>query len=154
MTHPTRDLLGEVELFLATCRTATLATVDADGSPHAANVQYAHGPGLCLLWVSSPDSQHSQHVQSRADAAMTVYAHDDEAAHIHGLQLHGRVERIEGEAAWNDAWERYTAKFPFVVSMPQLRQAIEGQAFYRFTPNWVRWIDNRRGFGWKVEWSI
>jgi uncharacterized protein YhbP (UPF0306 family) len=25
---------------------------------------------------------------------------------------------------------------------------------YRITPRWVRWIDNTRGFGYRVEWRL
>ncbi|MEM9882652.1 MAG: pyridoxamine 5'-phosphate oxidase family protein [Planctomycetota bacterium] len=143
----------EIELFLATSRTATLATVDGEGCPYAANVQYAHDSGWRLIWVSSPTSQHSRHLAERADAALTVYAHRDHAETLHGLQLRGTVAPAiaKGQAEWRRVWDRYTAKFDFVRSLPQFRDAAERQSFYVFTPSWLRWIDNRRGFGWKVE---
>lgn len=146
----------EIDLFLATCRTASLATVNADGQPHAANVQYAHDAGWCLHWVSSPGSEHSRHLAANPRAAVTIYAHRDEPELIHGLQLHGRVDQVtaHGQDEWHDVWERYTAKFAFVNSMPQLRVAAEKQRFYRFRPTWLRWIDNRKGFGWKVEKTL
>lgn len=149
---PTTDLDRDIELFLATCRTASLATVDASGQPHAANVQYAIAEGLDLLWVSSPSSAHSQHLSEQPRAAMTVYAHQDDAANIHGVQMHGQVVAITADTPqWNQAWDRYTQKFAFVASHPQFADAVRAQSFYRFTPTWLRWIDNRRGFGWKHE---
>lgn len=143
----------EIDLFLATCRTASLATVGADGRPHAANVQYAHDAAWRLHWVSSPESEHSQHLAANPHAAVTIYAHHDTPELIHGLQLHGQVDRVvaHGQAEWNEVWETYTAKFAFVNSVPQMRAAAERQKFYRFRPTWLRWIDNRKGFGWKVE---
>jgi uncharacterized protein YhbP (UPF0306 family) len=147
------DLEQEIAVFLATCRTASLATVDPDGRPHAANVQYVSDDGWNLYWVSSPGSDHSRHLAERDRAAVTVYAHDDRPERIHGVQMHGHVDQViaHGQDAWNRVWERYVAKFQFIQSMPQLRDAAERQKFYRFAPTWLRWIDNRKGFGWKVE---
>jgi uncharacterized protein YhbP (UPF0306 family) len=146
------ELDRDIQLFLATCRTAALATVDDAGRPHAANVQYALRDGIDLLWVSSPSSAHSQHLLARPDAAITIYAHQDDAANIHGLQMHGSVQAIAGDTPeWNRAWEQYTRKFAFVASHPQFAEAVRSQAFYQFKPSWLRWIDNRRGFGWKHE---
>ena len=148
---PTFD--REIDLFLETCRTASLATVGVEGQPHAANVQYAHDAAWCLYWISSPASLHSQHLKTNPRSAVTVYAHQDVPELIHGLQLHGEVDLViaHGEAEWNRVWERYTAKFEFVNALPQMRAEAEKQMFYRFRPTWMRWIDNRKGFGWKVE---
>jgi uncharacterized protein YhbP (UPF0306 family) len=150
----TIDLEREVALFLATCRTASLATVDEHGRPHAANVQYCQDGGLRLYWVSDPGSAHSRHLDRSPRAAVTVYAHDDRVSEIHGVQAHGLVEVVEDPAQWNEVFELFTAKFTFAAAMPQLRERIEQQRFYRFTPTWLRWIDNRRGFGFKVEKSL
>ncbi|MEQ9461935.1 MAG: pyridoxamine 5'-phosphate oxidase family protein [Phycisphaeraceae bacterium] len=151
MGEPDFDLVQEVSVFLASCRTASLATVGVDGAAHAANVQYTGDGAFGLLWVSSPAADHSQDLEHDQRAAVTVYAHDDRPASIHGVQMRGVVERVEDEGAWNTAWEAYTAKFPFVAVDPEFKVMVEKQAFYRFTPSWLRWIDNRRGFGWKVE---
>ncbi len=162
MTLPDRLAFDqEVSLFLATCRTAAIATVDDDGAPHAANVQYAHDEDFRLYWVSSPGSVHSENVTRNARAAVTVYAHDDRAENIHGLQLRGTVSTVtderDGDAPhpdWQRVWELYTAKFAFVASSPQLKAAVERQRFYCFTPAWLRWIDNRVHFGFKVEKAL
>ncbi|MEM8739518.1 MAG: pyridoxamine 5'-phosphate oxidase family protein [Planctomycetota bacterium] len=146
----------EIELFLATCRTASLATVSPDGQPHAANVQYAHDSGWCLNWISSPAAAHSRHLDANPRGAVTVYAHQDVPELIHGVQMHGKVDLViaHGQAEWHRIWDLYTAKYDFVNSLPQMRTAAEKQKFYRFRPTWVRWIDNRRGFGWKVEKTL
>ncbi|MEM8782986.1 MAG: pyridoxamine 5'-phosphate oxidase family protein [Planctomycetota bacterium] len=155
MTTPDRLAFDqEVSLFLATCRTATLATVDAGGAPCAANVQYAHDADFRLLWVSSPDARHSRNLQREPRVAMTAYAHDDRAENIHGLQLRGVASVVEAGEPTEEAFEQYTGKFAFVASNPQLRAAVEKQRFYAFTPTWLRWIDNRVRFGHKVEMSI
>ena len=141
----------EVGVFLATCRTLSVATVDERGEPYAANVQYAVDDRMRLVWVSSPHAAHSSHVERGGPVAATVYGHDDRAQNIHGLQIRGTAERIADAGEWNAAWELYTTRFAFVAALPQFRELVEQQAFYRLTPTWLRWIDNRRGFGWKVE---
>ena len=52
-----------------------------------------------------------------------------------------------------DIYKRYAAKFPF-VSGPPYDKAMKLQLFYCFKPTWLRWIDNRKGFGWKVEQTL
>ncbi len=151
MTDPDLSLDQQISVFLATCRTASLATADREGAPHAANVQYVQDAKLNLYWVSSENSAHSRNLAARPQTAVTIYAHDDRAAHIHGLQMHGTAAALSDPADCNAAWELYTAKFAFVAANPQLRAAVEAQTFYCFTPAWLRWIDNRRGFGFKVE---
>ena len=144
----------EVAAFLAEHRTAGLATADADGTPHAANVQYAFDPAdFSLWWVSSPGSLHSRHLLARPACAVTVYAPVDDRTQIHGVQMHGRVDPPLQltDAGWAEAFERYADRFPFVRDDAKMRAAVESQALYRFAPTWLRWIDNRRGFGFKAE---
>ena len=143
----------EIETFLALCKTASLATVDAHGKPCAANIQYASDKAWRLYWVSSEDSAHSINIEHQHDAAITIYAHMDSPESIHGLQLRGQVTMLDRGQAEDAALLRYTEKYPF-VSNPPFSEAIKRQRIYCFTPSWLRWIDNRKGFGWKFEKTI
>jgi len=146
------DIFHEAEALLAECRTASLATVDSYGRPHAANIQYAHDDQLRLYFVSSKDAAHSRHIDANPAVALTVYHPDDaQPESIRGLQLHARAESLTNEADRAAAWTLYAERFPFIRANPQLRAAVEQQTFYKFTPTWLRLIDNRCGFGWKVE---
>lgn len=142
----------QIAAFLALCKTATLATVDADGNPCAANIQYASDHAFRLTWVSSESSAHSVNLGVQSNAAITIYAHQDAPESIHGLQLRGTAEALSGQQA-DESAALYTAKYPFVAE-PPFRDAVLKQRFYRFTPRWLRWIDNRRGFGWKREITL
>lgn len=139
----------QVATFLAVCRTCSLATVDERGHPHAANVQYASDPGWRLYWVSKPDAAHSRHLGAKPQAAVTIYAHQDAPELIHGLQFHGTAAPVSPEDAAG-ALLLYQSKYPFTAD-PPYRDAIDKQQLYCFTPTWMRWIDNREGFGFKVE---
>ena len=144
------DFDREIPEFLADCRTASLATVDPDGGPHAANVQYVHDGALKLYFVSSPESAHSRHIGDGGPVAVTIYARNDQPDQIRGVQVHGVCRPVHDETAMNRVWELYVEKFAFAQTYP-MRRTIESQQFYELTPHWMRWIDNRRGFGWKVE---
>ena len=146
------SLEQQIAAFLAVCRTASLATVDQDGGPYAANVQYASDSAWRLYWVSSPNSAHSLHLSAKSDAAVTIYAHRDTPERIHGLQMRGFAQVLGGDDA-DRALSLYAEKYPFVAD-PPFNEAVRSQRFYRFTPNWLRWIDNRQGFGWKRELTL
>lgn len=139
----------QIVAFLAGCTTASLATVGMDNSPFAANVQFVSDDAGCLYWVSSVSSAHSVNLAANPQAAVTIYAHADSPESIHGLQLRGEAVVLDGENA-EQALALYTEKYPFTAD-PPYRDAVLSQRFYRFTPSWLRWIDNRRGFGWKRE---
>jgi len=140
------ELLEAVTAFLEASRTATLATVDEAGRPHAANVQFAVD-GMALVWASRPEAAHSRHVERAGLAALTVYAHVSDPGQIHGVQVHAEVER----AIPARARPIYTARFA-ALGEAKLARMLEGHVLYRAEPTWLRWIDNRRAFGFKREW--
>ena len=131
--------------------TMTLATAGADGSPHAASVYFAADQALHLYFFSAPDSLHSRHLAENPRAAGAIYPECHDWRDIRGLQLHGQVRLVPPGQEWDTAWELYVAKFPFVS---ELRDVVEQNALYAFDPSWIRLVDNRRGFGFKQEWSL
>ena len=40
---------------------------------------------------------------------------------------------------------------PFVI---QLEPVVARNEMYAFAPSWIRLVDNRRGFGFKQEWTF
>jgi len=145
------DFFTEVPIFLDTWRTASLATIDENSRPHAANVQFACRDIEHLYFVSSPDSAHSQHLIIEPRIAMTIHAYVDAPELIHGVQLHGRCTPVTDDKQKQIAWDCYTAAFPFILSNPAIEQRVRDEQFYLVVPTWMRYIDNRRGFGFKVE---
>ncbi|MEX2212498.1 MAG: pyridoxamine 5'-phosphate oxidase family protein [Phycisphaeraceae bacterium] len=148
------ELFDEVRDLLSRWRTASLATVDALGQPHTANVQFVADERMRLYFVSSPNAAHSQHIALAPRVAMTVYAHIDDAAgpgEIHGLQLHGECFAIVDETERAQAWDRYVKRFTFITQNERLAARVKAEQFYVVHPMWLRWIDNRRGFGFKEE---
>lgn len=148
------DFSGTVDQFLGSCRTAGLATIDADGNPHAANIQYAIDKDWNIIFVSSPDTAHARHIALNPRVALTIYGHVANWREIHGVQLHGHCTQADDDATRRHAWNVYKLTFPFVLHNETMRARIEKEAFYIIKPAWIRWIDNRQGFGFKVEKTL
>ena len=156
------ETLAEVASLLRACRTATLATCDEAGEPHAASVQYAFvdaaservTPPWYLAWVSSPRAAHSVHLDRDSAAAVVVPHPDDtDPSTLRGVQMRGRAYPMEVGRVLEDVEAAYRERYPFVgrepfvAMMPTLRH-------YRFVPAWLRLVDNGRGFGFRSEVAL
>ena len=116
----------QIASLLDNSRTATIATVDEHGRPHAANIQYVHDDRRRLCFVSSPDSAHSRHVARTGCVAMTIYAHEDNRPdQIHGLQLHGDCQPLTDPNDRQRAWDLYLRKYTFLAQCAELQRAVE-----------------------------
>jgi nitroimidazol reductase NimA-like FMN-containing flavoprotein (pyridoxamine 5'-phosphate oxidase superfamily) len=51
----------------------TLATADADGTPWASPVWFAHRDHREFLWVSRPEARHSRNLATRPEVALVVF---------------------------------------------------------------------------------
>lgn len=128
----------------------TLATTDPNGTPHAAPVYFAAGEDHVLYFFSAIDSQHSLDLAHNPRAAAAIHPLVETWQEINGLQVRGEVTVVPGGTDWENAWKIYLAKFPFVES---LKDVVEKSTLYAFRLDWIRLVDNRRGFGFKEEWQ-
>ena len=149
----------EICRFLGSNATASMATVDENGHPHNVNVWYAIDDQGRMYFVSSLDSAHSRHMLRDPHVAVTVYGYTDDPMHIHGVQIKGACTIIAppdggNRKAWDHAWKTFTTRYPFVQQVDMWCKAVESQSFFCITPMWVRWLDNRKGFGFKVEINL
>lgn len=144
------QLRRTVGSFLHKWKTASLATVGEKGRPHSCNIFFASDDLLRFFFVSSPQSSHSQYMLHNAHVSGAVYAHVRLPNRVHGLQYHGRCAVVNDADLREIAWRCYSRKYPFVLA-PPLRKRFESEQFYMIEPTWLRFTDNRRGFGWKQE---
>lgn len=128
----------------------TLATSSPEGEPHAATVYFVYDPHLVFYFLSAPTSQHSRDLAANPKAAITVDAPVPHWQEICGLQMRGSVMEIVTAAQKLAAWARFLVKFPYVKG---LESEVLKNRWYAFSPEWVRWTDNRIRFGYKQEWS-
>jgi len=131
--------------------TMTLATTGADSFPYATPVYFASDECLNLYFFSEPTSLHSQHSAQNPQAAAAIYPPCQGWRDIRGLQLRGTVHLVESGECWDQAWNLYVAKFPFVR---HLKAVVAKGHMYSFIPIWIRLVDNAQGFGYKEEFHI
>jgi hypothetical protein len=152
--HP-EESIGE----LLQLSTMALATTGERGEPHTAPVYFTVVQGETfttppigrLYFFSESDSQHARDIARQPAAAVAIYPETTGWQDIRGLQMHGMVYRVEPGPEWERAWESYRLKFPFVEA---LKAIVARNTLFAFQPGWLRWLDNRRGFGFKQEWSV
>ncbi|TPV92383.1 MAG: hypothetical protein B7733_25880 [Myxococcales bacterium FL481] len=148
ISSPTNNaLLATVREFAAHHSTVSLATRDGAGSLHAANLYVAVDEQFNLYFLSAPHVRHVLDVGACPDVAGTWYAAVDSPREIHGIQFHGRCV-VREDASRAEDWARYGRRFPWANDYATV--AADAR-FFRIEPSWLRWIDNRRGFGFTVE---
>lgn len=137
----------DVRGYLAAQHVMTLATQGADG-PWAAAVFYVETDDG-LVFLSSPASRHAGHLRHDVRCAAEIHGAADDWARIRGIQIEGRVELLQGDAA-HLASECYARKFAFVraeVAAAPIVQALARVQWYRLRIARLWFIDNARGFG-------
>jgi uncharacterized protein YhbP (UPF0306 family) len=144
-------LRAVIEAFLAAHHTVSLATVDDQGAPHAANVLYAP-EGLALYWMSDTESRHSRHIEARQQVTATVAPDYADFRVIRGLQIFGTARRLAGAESLATAG-RMVSRYSFHAELSNgpaaLRAAFEKAGFYCLEPARITMIDNTKGFGHK-----
>ncbi|MDT0453264.1 pyridoxamine 5'-phosphate oxidase [Streptomyces hesseae] len=140
--------------------TLTLAYVDEDG-PQACAVLYAvHAtsgefgePVPSLLFVTSGTTRHGRALLAGdGRVAFTAQRDGQDWTSLTGIQGRGACRLLEG-ADREAAWHAYSARFPYVERTDRLRQAMERTGLWELRPDWLRLVDNGRGFGHKTEWE-
>lgn len=125
----------------------SLATVDGQGLPYAANVYVAPDERLRLYFLSNPESAHVQHLLRQPTVAMTAYAPIRMWQRVRGIQMRGQCEPLPDDQ-FAAAWAIYVGKYPHIN---EIHEQIRTLRFYRLTPRTLRWIDNSRHFGFRVD---
>lgn len=147
--------------------TLTLAYADDDG-PQACAVLYAVTDDVTddavtddagtdrvprLLFVTAATTRHGRALSRTPDTPVAFTAQRDaqEWTALTGIQGRGTCRRLTG-AERAAAWRTYAARFPYVEASDKLRGAMERTDLWALRPDWLRLIDNARGFGHKEEW--
>jgi uncharacterized protein YhbP (UPF0306 family) len=139
-----RHVKDEALAILAEAKDMTVATVCADGAPHATVVSFA-SDGLRLYFGCAPDSRKAQNLGAEGPAAATVTLPYKDWAQIRGLSLMGRARRLDGMDEIARVGELFFGKFPEVAQyVGEPSQAIR---LYELTPSSLSLLDYRRGFG-------
>jgi uncharacterized protein YhbP (UPF0306 family) len=144
-TEPNTDDAAE---FIRRGNTLALATTGEDLCPRIAPLFYVADSDLRLYWFSKPSSEHSRNLRRHPAAAVTVFRQTDRWPEIQGAQMRGRVAMVRAGKRREQTMQTFRERFALG---PEFDAALAGHNLYCFTPEWLRWIDNTRGFGFKVE---
>jgi uncharacterized protein YhbP (UPF0306 family) len=155
--------IGLIRRFLRTQTTLALATSSpssatggnagpTEDGPHATPLFYLIGEtaagGLCLYWFSSPSSRHSRDLRSHPAASVAVYRPARRWQQIRGVQMAGQASVVRSRTERSSVARAYIERFQLGA---EFESAIASSRLYRFSPAWVRFLDNSRGFGYQFE---
>jgi uncharacterized protein YhbP (UPF0306 family) len=141
----------QVAAFLKSQSTLSLATTALNGTPHVTPLFYLADDDLSLYWLSSASSQHSRNLKRSPAAAVCVYSATEQWKEIRGVQMRGAVAIVTGRSTRREIVEAYCARFRLE---PLFQAAIARSRLYCFQPEWVRYLDNSKRFGYKFELTI
>jgi uncharacterized protein YhbP (UPF0306 family) len=131
--------------------TLSLATTGEGGQACVAPLFYIVDEELSLYWLSSESSLHSLNLAAAPRAAATVYRSVESWRQIRGVQLRGAVSKVTEPERRNALVKAYCERFK-LGRVPRL--ALRRSALYCLKPEFFRYIDNARGFGYKFELTL
>ena len=147
MNGPHKRLLL-ISALLSGQTTLSLATTGEDGEAWVAPLFYLADEELSLYWLSSESSLHSLNLARTPRAAATVYRGVENWKKIRGVQLRGAVSKVTEPERRAALIKTYCERFK-LGRVPRLTLRLS--TLYCLEPEFFRYIDNARGFGFKFE---
>jgi hypothetical protein len=152
------DARAAIRRMLETHNTLTLSTC-LEAVPWSAAVFYVSDADFNLYFVSDRRTRHAREMLANPKVALAINADVDNWHDVRGLQVEGTAAPVTGlERA--RALALYLAKFARVKALFEapgsgdeqvIAERLRNTAFWRITPNYIRVIDNSRGFGFRLE---
>jgi len=144
--------------YLAGHNTLTLATCGPNG-PAAAALFYVSDSRLRLYFLSEATATHVANLASEPRVAVAIHEDYRDWRMIQGVQMRGVARPAAGAAETARILKLYLAKFAFLeefIADPRragelLTRKVGASRFHIIEPCWLRWIDNRAGFGSRQE---
>jgi PPOX class probable F420-dependent enzyme len=136
----------EIDEFIDQSRTATMATLSADGRPHLVAMWYAVIDGE--VWFETK-AKSQKAVNLRRDPTITVMIEDGKTYDtLRGVSIDGSAEIVDSDPdlllrVGISVWERYTA--PYTAEMkPYVDQMMNNRIAVRVVPTRMRSWDHRK----------
>jgi hypothetical protein len=142
-----RYLVRHTTMSLATCH---------DGRPWSTDLFYASDDRCQLYFVSSTTTWHCQHIEANPRVSASISGECSDWKEIKGVQLVG-VASVVSKADRDGVIETYLTKFPALKKLHQASEILRifrESSFYRISPEWIRLIDNSKGFKHKDEMTL
>jgi len=151
MSAQKAQLIERVAAFLQKRTTLSIATVDREGWPQAADLFYVSDDRLNLYFVSGEKSRHAMNLGRVSRVAVTVHNDTWDWRDIQGVQIEGEARIITDADERDRAWALFRGKFPFTS---EFVDQIVRSSFYVVTPKWVRLIDNTLRANHREEFTL
>ena len=153
-----KDLIQQIELFLANHYTISIATV-AGEEVWSASVFYVSDQKLNIYFISFDESKHIQGILKNKRVSATINQDVSDWMQIKGLQLQGVAYKVPEQHRKN-ILNAYRQKFDSIhelLDLPKtddekkIAKQFNSISLFCFEPNWIRLLDNSLGFGSKEE---
>ena len=141
--------MKQVQKFLEKHNTMTIATVGNEQISAAAVFYVPIKKGKSLIFVSSEKSEHIVNSKKNKYCAATIQEDGLKWNAIKGVQIKGNVT-----VAKEKYWTSYFEKYDYIKSDKTLANALEKVNLYELKIEWVRLIDNSKGFGNREEHEL
>ena len=141
--------MKSAQKFIEMHNTMTLATIGKDGPAAAAVLYVPIKKGKSLIFVSSEKSEHIKNSKNNNSCAVTIQEDGLKWKMIRGLQIKGKIF-LANEKYWKDYFEKYD----YIKSDSKLSKALEKVKLYELKIDWIRMIDNSKGFGNREETEL
>lgn len=141
--------------LLASANEMTIATLRADGSPHASTVSFA-SDGLVLYAAIAIDSHKAHDIREDGRISLTVNAPFKNWNEIQGLSIDGVASMIDWPRGQEKASELLLKKLPAYVSLMGKSPGIPwpGMLFIRVVPSALTLLDYTRHFGHSTHFKL
>lgn len=146
-----KDAIARVRSLLRRQSTLVLATADEDATPRSTPLFFLADDELRLYWFSSRRSRHSRNCERDPRASVAVFRPVRSWQRIAGVQMQGMVRVAADRTLRQKITSEYCVRFALDENLAGI---IRRSALYCFTPKQVRYIDNSREFGEKVEMKL
>jgi uncharacterized protein YhbP (UPF0306 family) len=143
-----QEQLDLIAALLGQETTLSLATTGEGGEPCVAPLFYLADQDLSLFWLSSESSLHSLNLKRTPRVAVTVHSSAESWKQIRGVQMRGSVSKITEPQLRAARIEAYCERFKLGRGF---RLILRQNALYEFKPEFLRYLDNAQGFGFKFE---
>lgn len=130
--------------FIRKHHVLTLATC-SENKPWCCNCFYAYNEELnFFVFTSDFETRHIKEAVENINVAGSIVLETSIVGKIQGVQFSGQMYLPENEKA-DLAAKTYYSRFPFAVAMKTV--------FWVLEPGFIKFTDNRLGFGKKLIWS-
>lgn len=141
--------------ILAKAKDLTLASLSADGAPHATTVSFA-SDDLLIYAAISIDSQKAHNIRRDARVALTVNAPYQDWREIQGISLEGVAEIVSDPGQVLRASELLLARFPQYAKLVARTETVPwpGMLYIRIVPHTMSVLDYTESFGHTMHFTV